>query len=175
MNFVLPFRNSAGVIPSKDQARTILAKVKEVLELGYAGVAITYSANFQQRNKIRDTYASGQWQTYTQGANQADVMRELEVFLDTMEFEPIRYKVRMAPITTLTYSDFGGKAQREVVEEDFAYLAGLLTAGWAVLGWINDLSSGRYAVGGGVVKLSDEMEERIQRGLADFAKQYPKK
>ncbi|MCC5938878.1 MAG: hypothetical protein JJU34_16485 [Lunatimonas sp.] len=172
IDFELPFKANAGIIPARDQVRRILAKAKETLELGYVGVAITYSANFQQRNKIRETYASGDWQTFTQGANQAAVMRELEGFLDTMEFEPIRNKVRIAPITTLTYSDFGGKTQEEIVKEDLGYIANLLHNGWAVLGWINEPSSGRYAVGGGIVKLPDQLEKTIQEGLAEFARRF---
>ncbi len=175
IDFVLTFQGKSA----EQQAREILQRVDELLAEGASGVGITYSANFDQTQEIRGTYADGGWDTRTAGANQASVMAAMEA-LERTDRTDLRGKVRIVPITTMTYSDFGGMTLDQVIDRDMSAIAELLADGWDVLGWINDPASGRYAVGGGVAAsvyqedptraLSRAQSERIQDALAALAR-----
>jgi hypothetical protein len=172
INFYLPFAEHGNFITSQEQAKRIIARTEEQIKLGCKGVAITYSANYDQTVRINATYQSGQWHTHTHGANQAEVISALENLLEN-EFKHLQYKIRIAPITTLTYSTFGGNTHEEVVVQDLQNIKALLDANWCVHGWINQVSAPHYAVGGGIAQLTPEISARIQKTLKEFANQYP--
>jgi hypothetical protein len=168
---LIPFKNDGLWVPAEEQARTICHIAVRLLQEGAPGVAITYSANYGQARDICHAYASGGWRSGLSGANQAEVMMALEDLLET-DFAHLRRKLRIAPITTLTYDDFGGKTHEAVVREDLDRIEALLAAGWSVLGWMNQATAPRYAVGGGVVRLPEELDNMIQERLAQLAAMY---
>lgn len=173
IEFYLPYRNQYGDdVSSGDQAVGVLEEAKKLIAKGYSGTAITYSANYGQTTAIHSTYKSGQWNTQTNGANQAEVMHEMENLLGNT-YSSLQYQIQIAPITTMTYSDYGGKSHREVVESDLLHIKSLLENGWVVLGWQNQHTRPHYAVGGGVATLSVEIDNLIQSTLAQYAKDFP--
>ena len=44
---------------------------------------------------------------------------------------------RIAPITTMTYSDYDGKDHITAVKDDLAQIQKMLESGWDILGWQN--------------------------------------
>jgi len=168
---LIPFVEYGRYVPAKEQACTIFHIAVRLLQEGAPGVAITYSANYGQTREICNTYESGGWRSNISGANQAEVMMALEDLLE-IDYAHLRRKLRIAPITTLSYDDFGGKAHEAVVREDLDRIEAMLLEGWAVLGWMNQDTTPRYAVGGGVVRLPEELDKMIQEGLAQLAKRY---
>jgi hypothetical protein len=168
---LIPFVEHGRYVPAEEQALTICLTAMRLLQDGAPGVAITYSANYGQTRDICNTYESGGWRSDISGANQAEVMMALEDLLAT-DFAQLRHKLHIAPITTLTYDDFGDKTHEAVVREDLARIEALLAAGWSVLGWMNQATAPRYAVGGGVVRLPEELDKMIQERLAEMAEMY---
>ncbi len=174
VDFVLTYQGKTA----DDQAREIIRRADELFDEGSAGVGITYSADADQTRRIREVYAAGGWDTGTSGANQAEVIEDMEA-IERGERRDLQGRIRIAPITTMTYTDFGGKTLDQVIGEDLAAINALLADGWDVLGWVNDPDSGRYAVGGGVSAqvyardpdraLSPDQSERIQAALAALA------
>ena len=178
IKFLLTYREKK----SGEQATAILDRAKASLSEGAAGVAITYSANYGQTLNIRKTYSEGHWQTGTSGANQAAVMTAMERLMGTT-YANLQTQMRIAPITTMTYSDYGGKTHLEVVNEDLDRIKTLLDNGWDVLGWINESSNPNYAVGGGVASSPDPnnpseirfppiLQAIVQQRLSQYAEQY---
>ena len=160
---------------SREQAEKIIATAKNRIDAGASGLAITYSANYGQTKKIHQTYELGGWNTGTSGANQAEVIREMELLVDNKTVA-LQKKIRIAPITTLTYEPdgFGNFTHEEVVRQDLDRIDGLLNSGWDVLGWVNQSSNPRYAIGGGVVaSLPKHIDDLIQKTLSQFASDYP--
>lgn len=170
--FYLPYQNQNGEsVSSHDQAVAILEEAKKWIAKGYSGVAITYSANYAQTTAIHRTYTSGQWYTQTSGANQAEVMREMELLLGNA-YSTLQHQAHIAPITTMTYSDYGGKSHKNVVEYDLNHIKSLLENGWVVLGWQNQHTRPDYAVGGGIATLPADINSMIQTTLAQYAKDF---
>lgn len=162
---------------SKEQATTIIEEANKRIKAGCPGVAITYSANYGQAKKINQTYDSGDWNTGTSGSNQADVMREMELLLSN-DASTLQGKLQIAPITTLSYEHdgFGTFTHEEVVRNDLKHIKHLLDENWDILGWINQSSNPRYAVGGGVVAaLPKHIDDLIQNTLSQFAANYSEK
>ena len=183
IDFFLAYKLDGVLVSDLDQATKILEHAESLLEKGSQGVAITYSANYGQTLKIEETYQSGGWNTETNGSNQAAVIAAMESLLGDA-FESLRKKVRIAPITTMTYSGYGGKTHKEVVKEDLDRIQASLDAGWDILAWINQDSQPEYAIGGGVAKGLDEngnvrfppeLAKLVQKSLAEFSKDYPEK
>lgn len=173
IDFYLPYQNQNGEsVSSYDQAVAILEEAKKWIAKGYKGVAITYSANYDQTTAIHRTYKSGHWNTKTSGANQAEVMREMESLLGNV-YSALQHHVLIAPITTMTYSNFGGNSHKDVVESDLKHIKSLLENEWIVLGWQNQHSRPDYAVGGGIATLPAEINNLIQSTLAQYAKNFP--
>ncbi len=88
----------------------------------------------------------------------------------------LQRKLEIAPITTMTYSNYGGHTQEQVVQSDLDDIKTLLDKGWTVLGWQNQdsMPHGRYAVGGGVAGgLPQTVDTLIQTTLAQYASKYP--
>ncbi|WP_228019646.1 DUF2281 domain-containing protein [Sphaerospermopsis sp. LEGE 08334] len=174
IDFYLPYSQDGNHISAKSQAEKILQEADTLLKKGSFGVAIIYSANYDQTKTIRKTYAEGGYKTGTSGANQANVMTEMEKLLDT-NYQHLQGKIRIAPITTMTFLDFDGKDHITVVKDDLAQIQQMLENGWDILGWQNQTtikSKNKYAVGGGVAKLSDDISNEIQSTLLSLASQY---
>ncbi len=175
IDFYLPYSQDGNYISAKSQAQKILQEADTLLKKGSFGVAIIYSANYDQTKTIRKTYTEGKYKTGTSGANQANVMTEMENLLDTPNYQHLQGKIRIAPITTLTYSDYDGKDHITVVKDDLAQIKQMLKNGWDILGWQNQTtikSKHKYAVGGGVASLSHDISHEIQSTLLSLASQY---
>ena len=175
IDFYLPYSQDGNHISAKSQAEKILQEADTLLKKGSFGVAIIYSANYDQTKTIRKTYTEGKYKTGTSGANQANVMTEMEKLLDTPNYQHLQSKIRIAPITTLTHSDYDGKDHITVVKDDLGQIQEMLENGWDILGWQNQTtikSKNKYAVGGGVATLSQDISDEIQSTLLSLASQY---
>ena len=171
--FLLRFKDKSGtIIPAEEQAKRVVSKVREVLDDGAMGVAIIYSANYRQSQKIRETYASNNWKTGVKGANQAAVIQWVEYLIEH-SFQDLQGRFRVAPITTMTYDTYDGQQLSEVVLKDLEYIKSLLNEGWHVLGWMNQETQPHYAIGGGVSGTMDtDLKDMIQRALVEYAIEY---
>lgn len=101
-------------------------------------------------------------------------MSEMEQLLtgDDTDLQGIPH---FAPITSLTYkaNGYGDYTHIEVVEQDLNAIKNLLEDNWDVLGWMNQDSATRYAVGGGIKKnFPVAIENLIQTSLKSFGKTY---
>lgn len=170
--FFLPYAENGHPVPSIEQASRIIAEARKRLNEGAKGFAITYSANFGQTLEIRKAYAAGAWCTDISGANQAEVMHFMELLLGQTSV-PLRGKIRIAPITTMTYSGFGGLSHMQVVQNDLLEIRKLLESGWTVAGWVNQKSDPDYAVGGGIARLTSGISTLIQQTLKQLSKDFP--
>lgn len=171
IDFYLPYSQDGNHISAKSQAQKILQEADTLLKTCSFGVAIIYSANYGQTKTIRKTYAEGGYKTGTSGANQANVMTEMENLLDTPNYQHLQSKIRIAPITTMTYADYDGKDHITVVKDDLAQIKQMLENGWDILGWQNQTTK-KYAVGGGIANLSHDISDKIQSTLLSLASQY---
>ena len=152
---LIPYKENGQWVSAREQAMRICSNAQGELEAGAPGVAITYSANYQQTNTITETYDSGGWRTRTDGANQAAVMSAMEDLL-AGPYSHLQHKLRIAPITTITYSNgYKGKTHETIVREDLQRMEQWLQQGWYVMGWMNQDTAPRYAVGGGVARLPE--------------------
>ena len=187
----LPMQNSGKFIPfllnykendDSQQANIILSEATKLIQNNAKGVAIIYSANYGQTLTINKTYAEGDWQTGISGANQASVMMSMESLLDS-NFSDLQKAMRIAPITTMTYSSsgYGGHTHKEVVVQDLSNIKALLERGWTVLGWMNQDTDPKYAVGGGIassigsdgkVRFPKALSDYVQTTLSQFAEDY---
>ncbi len=171
-NFYLPYKDESGNnLSASDQALAIIIEAQKLISIGSLGVAITYSANYNQTVTIHKTYKAGHWNTNTSGANQAAVMQAMESLMGD-KYSLLQRRLQIAPITTMTYSNYGGCTHRQVVESDLGYIKFLLDKGWDILGWQNQSSVPGYAVGGGIAKLPQEIDTLIQTTLAKYAVDY---
>lgn len=155
------------------QALAILDEARKRVAAGAVGVAITYSANYNQTLAIHKTYTSGGWNTHTSGSNQAMVMAEMERLMGLPENSDIQMKLRIAPISTMTYPT--ALTPYQYIFLDLVSIkVDLLDQGWDVLGWRNQTTpSGEYAVGGGVAgNMPSDCKELIQSALNLYEKQY---
>ena len=166
----------------KEQATIILAAANKQITAGSKGVCITYSANYLQTVTIEETYRANQWNTYTSGANQASVMREMLTLLGSSE-KQLQGKMRIAPITTMSggtkYASLFSKEDFHlgIVVSDLVSIKAYLEAGWDILGWQNQKTVGSithpYAVGGGVkANMSKAINTMIQNTLIDYHTNY---
>ena len=164
-------RYGVGGLSNEEQAVAILTRIAELVDEGHEGGAITYSANEGQTDALQAAYAAGRYEAHVSGANQAQVMAHMERLLGTNAWSRLQMKARIAPITTIPYAS----DKVEVVKTDLDRIEGLLEDGWAILGWRNQGCDDehRYAIGGGVQKLDDEVERTIQEGLKRLAAAYP--
>lgn len=169
-----PQHNSQpGDLDSIQQAQAIIDKTRALLAAGAAGVAITYSANYNQTVAIHQVYTAGGWNTHTMGGNQATVMAEMERLMGLPENRDVQMKLRIAPISTMSYPTIFTHYQ--YVFLDLVNIkVGYLDQGWTVLGWQNqDVAPGEYAVGGSIAgKMPDEIRYLIQNVLKLYEKQY---
>jgi hypothetical protein len=175
IDFYLPYNQDGKHISAESQAEKILQKADALLKDGSFGVAIIYSANYKQTQTIRKTYKKGAYKTGISGSNQANVMTEMESLLGTTDYQHLQGKIQIAPITTMTYSDYDGKTQMTVVKDDLAQIKQMLENGWDILGWQNQTtikSNNKYAVGGGIAYLSHDISSEIQSTLISLASQY---
>ena len=184
--FKLPFADASGaMIEARAQAKSILEMAKALIEDGQApGVAITYSANTLQTEKIRRRYASGVWRTGTTGFNQAQVVAELERLQREPKHAALQGRVRIAPISTIDYHapPLSPAEFDNVLRDDLTRIrTDYLDRGWVVLGWQNQLTADDqqhpYAVGGGVARtspnaISDDQSNRIQKALVQYAQSF---
>lgn len=173
INFYLAYIDESGNdVSAHDQALAIICEAQKLISQGSPGVAITYSANYDQTVRIHKTYESGQWNTHTSGSNQAAVMQAMESLMGGT-YSTLQRRLEIAPITTMTHRDYGGRTHQQVVESDLEYIKGLLEKGWDVLGWQTQSSIPRYAIGGGIATLPADIDTLIQTTLAQYAVDYP--
>ncbi len=175
IDFYLPYSQDGNNISAKSQAEKILQEADTLLKKGSFGVAIIYSANYDQTKTIRKTYTEGKYKTGTSGANQANVMTDMEKLLDTPNYQHLQGKIRIAPITTMTNTNYDGKDHITVVKDDLAQIQQMLENGWDILGWQNKTpikNKHKYAVGGGIANLSYDISHEIQSTLLSLASQY---
>jgi hypothetical protein len=170
--FFLPYAENGLPVSAEEQASRIIAEARKLLNAGAPGFAITCSANYGQTMDIRKAYSTGEWHTGISGANQAEVMRCMESLLEK-EPPALRDKIRIAPITTMTYSGFGAQTHEQVVRNDLSEIGKLLESGWMVAGWVNQRTDPDYAVGGGIARLSDDISTLIQKTLQQFSLEFP--
>ena len=167
------------------QAESILKQAKDLIQAGAKGVAITYSANYGQTREIEKVYFRGDWETRTSGANQASVMKAMELLLGT-KFQELQGKMHIAPITTMNaYDDpvdeWNDDVHMGIVITDLDRIAIYLEGGWDVLGWQNPNTTANplhpYAVGGGVATkmpeaVSDTISENTDRVRQEIRGRY---
>lgn len=68
--FYLPFQENGRFLSEMEQATRILATSEKLLKEGkHKGVAITYSANYDQTITINACYAGQNWKTNTNDAH----------------------------------------------------------------------------------------------------------
>lgn len=173
IDFYLPYQETN---PSNEpeQALVIVKKAEALLNAGSTLVAITYSANYGQTLDIHQTYESGGWDSKIIGKNQAKVMTQMELLLGG-DYSHLQRKLQIAPISTMLYPP-GAKPPIDYVQDDLDYIKSLLDNGTDILGWINQVSKPRYAVGGGVAGgLPPKIDTLIQTTLSQYAKDYPSK
>ena len=177
INFELDYSKSTN----QQQADLILKKAQSLISSGSKGVAITYSANYGQTYKIEKTYFMGDWNTGTGGANQADVMTEMEKAMGSPPYDSLQHKMHILPITTMngypSADPWSDDTHMGIVITDLYRIQIYLDAGWDVLGWQNQKTVGDpkhpYAVGGGVVaSLPQAISDKIQDTLIDYSKNY---
>lgn len=164
---------STDGLTADEQALKMLETCAKLIAAGYKGAAITYSANEGQTKALEAAYAAGRYSAGIQGLNQAEVMTKLEDDLGTDRWSALQLKMRIAPITTIPDSATDPAA---VVKSDLARIRQYLTDGWAILGWQNQDSRGTdhpYAIGGGVVQLTNAIKAEIQDGLKALAAGFP--
>lgn len=159
------------MVSNEEQALRIISKAITCLSAGHDHVYITYSANYDQTQMINSTYTSGNWHTFTNGANQAAVINAMEELLDE-KYRNLQGKLKIAPVTTLTYSTFGGNTHKEVIEKDLQLIEEHLRKGDVVLGWMNQNTEPLYAIGGGIAQLPVDLNSLIQNKLMELARQY---
>jgi hypothetical protein len=172
----VPFYLDFSKCSNAEQAVIILESVRAISRQ-FRGintdikVGITYSANERQTGAIAEAYARGDFDTRTTGANQAEVMAEIEKLLRTDAYQDCRPVFRIIPITTIPNLKAHHRAR---VEEDIKKERQFLQDGNVILGWVNQnglkpsnpellLISGMflrpdavhsYAIGGGIATTS---------------------
>lgn len=180
INFYLPYSQEGAIVSSQEQAKAILTKARNLIADGAKGVGITYSANYGQTREIERIYFAGGWNTQTKGANQADVMCNMESLM-VREYDMLQGKVHILPITTMNaFSDWVERwnedVQLGIVTTDLDRIRIYLETGWHILGWQNQStiknSTSPYAVGGGIAQLPDLVKDKIQATLIEYAKVY---
>ena len=100
INFNVPYSKDGVSVLPQNQAEDILKKANDLVINGAKGVAITYSANYGQTREIEKAYWLGDWNTQTNGANQAAVVNCME-FLLGRKYSTLQGKMRILPITTM--------------------------------------------------------------------------
>lgn len=175
IDFLLTYKSghAAGGLSNHEQAVAILTKGRALIEAGHPGAAIIYSANEGQTDDLAKAYSEGKYKAGIAGANQAQVMANLETLLGEDDWADLQLKMRIAPITTIpTHSD-----PLEIVESDLARIRAFLEDGWAVLGWKNQdchEPDHPYAIGGGVASnMREDVKQAIQGGLRQLASDFP--
>ncbi len=169
----IDFEVDGKKISASEQAKKILEKANALVKKGSKGMAIIYSANYGQTRDIQRTYLSGEYCAQILGANQAQVMFEMERMLSGI-YNSLQYKMRIAPITTMNgYSNpvpnWNNDVLLGIIQTDLDRIENYLLSGWSVFGWQNQLtaadSNAPYAIGGGVVKLPAQITDTIQERL----------
>jgi hypothetical protein len=180
VNFNLTYQHNGEGLSYQQQAEKILKKATELVANGAKGVAITYSANYGQTRKIEQVYFAGDWNTQTDGSNQAEVMKEMESLLGS-ENKNLQGKMCIVPITTMNaYDDpadpWNDDVLMGIVTTDLDRIKIYLEGGWHILGWQNQDTVNNpkhpYAVGGGVAKLPLSVSDKIQNTLIGYAQKY---
>lgn len=186
----IPFYLDFSKCSNAEQAKIILETVRAIKRQlqennPHIKVGITYSANENQTLKIAETYEDPRlFRTGTTGANQAEVMAEVEKLLDTDAYADCRDVFRIIPITTIpNIPDYHHHSER--ILKDIQNANEFLSVGNVILLWVNqnglrDGTSGllsgmhldpgavaSYAIGGGITSLHEDFSGFIQRKLED--------
>ena len=162
------------------QARQILAEVQRLAVANpNIKVGITYSANHNQTNVIRQAYGD-RWEnrdprlTGIEGDNQAKVIKNLETLLQVVQYQHLQKNFRILPITTMTND--GSSFDTDWINRDLQYIDDFNKQGNIVLGWQNQDTQKNlarpFAIGGGAdsrislnAKLTDADKQQIQDQL----------
>jgi hypothetical protein len=161
---------------AKRQAIYILDHIRQLrLEEPELVVGLTYSANENQTIHIRETYQKGEWNTQTNGSNQATVIAEIEKQLAT-DYQDLQSAFRILPITSIPtqeqHKSQSGRAA--LLTEDLEAIRQFTNEpNHVVLAWQNQLKNDRsqfskYAIGGGVVDIAYEDNHYIQACLTEL-------
>jgi len=181
INFDLPYAKNGVTVPAGKQAEQICTEAQSLLGQGAAGVAITYSANYDQTQTINKVYADGGWDTGTNGANQAAVMYAMEQLMGST-YSNLQGKLHIAPITTMNgyvnpLIPWNDTVLMGLVKIDLAAIEKYITDGWDMLGWQNQKTVNNpthpYAIGGGIATLPANVSAEIQSTLIGYSKKYP--
>ena len=159
------------------QARKILNEARRQHKNGATFVGLTYSANHEQTIKILDTYKNNNWQTGTFGANQAQVIADIERFLET-EYKDLQQVFRIVPITTMNYSGAKNCASDDEIQFSLDAATKFLEQSDAVtLGWRNQdtVDKKQLAIGGGIALkiLTENQQEMIQKWVNQYLSDTP--
>lgn len=161
---------------AKRQAVYILDHIRQLrLEEPELIVGLTYSANENQTIRIRETYQKDEWNTQTNGSNQATVIAAIENLLAT-DYQDLQSAFRILPITTIPtqekHQSQSGRAA--LLTEDLEAIRQFSAKpNHVVLAWQNQLKNDRsqfnkYAIGGGVVDITFEDNHYIQSCLTEL-------
>lgn len=159
------------------QAKVILRTVDSLHAQGFERVGITYSANNDQSKTIAAIYNQGEWNTATNGGNQAAVMAAVEELLHAKEFQHMQHVFRILPITTCAQAGGIGAVEDQWLDRDLENIDNFLKDGGAVLGWQNQNTSKNprapFAIGGGISQqLTSEQNQRVQSTLLRLMQKY---
>lgn len=163
-------------LSTEQQATFILDKVNQLHQQGHATIGITYSANQEQTERIKKTYAQKQWKTNTSGANQAAVIARIETLLKKETYAHLQGVFRIVPITTMDYRNKNSTAKDEDVQDSLNDASQFITTGGYLLGWANQLTpKGTLAIGGGVAAQSQTVAQKkmIQSWVSNTFFQTP--
>ncbi len=181
---LIPIVLNFSKLSHHEQAKAILAEVSRLHQIGYSKVGITYSANYAQSENIHHCYQTKKWITGTSGANQAEVISEIEGLLQTKEYQKFQGIFHILPITTMLLTHEPSQSHKvglpdEIVKKDQDFILNFIKEGGVVLGWQNQLSTEEkpFAVGGGIarmlpdnMKLSESQTLEIQQFLNGIQK-----
>ena len=130
----LPFLLDFEKNDNKKQAQLILDEINFLYLKGYKKIGITYSANSGQTATIHRCYQNNIWLTGTAGGNQADVMAEAELLLQTAKYRHLQGVFQILPITTLSYHG----SLKGYIPHDLKHISQFIQQdNRAVLGWQN--------------------------------------
>ncbi len=180
ININIPYEIDGVKISAKSQAENIFQKVQDLKDKESIGALITYSANYGQTRDLQKAYLQNQYCAKIMGSNQAQVVFEIERMLGGVESEFQNY-FRIAPITTMNaytnpVPNWNADVLFGIIQQDLDRIENYLNCGWDILGWQNQKTvknlDSPYAVGGGIAKLPQYINDHIQSRLKEFAAKY---
>ncbi|STY29168.1 Dot/Icm secretion system substrate [Legionella wadsworthii] len=175
-NSIVPFQvnyeKNGTPISAREQAIKILDQVDKLHDKGNGAkkVGITYSANQNQTDTIIDSYQKGKWNTGTSGANQANVISEIEKLLAEPKYQHLKGVYETVPITTMKYDKNGKAAAADPssVTKSLDHASQFMDNGGVLLGWTNQKTHPNLAIGGGVASSVQPADQK--KMISDWVK-----